>query len=351
MPEPQALLDAAAASGVFSGAVLRVEDLAGARTLLSHVTGTTSADPPGAPVRAASLFDLASLTKLITATATLRLAAGGTLALEADVGVLVGAADGPHQGVTVRHLLEHTSGLPAWAPLWRTGPVLDSALRTPREAPVGSRHRYSDIGFLVLMKVLETVSGQSLQALLTELVLEPFGMAHTAYRAVDVSSPAALLQSGDIVATERCPERGLLVGAVSDRNTWHLGGVGPHAGLFGPAADLASFAQTWWQAPDRGLLPRALWQAIWEPPGSPGGHVLGWDTVAPEGYTSVGRALSPRSRGHLGFSGCSLWIDPERAIAVILLSNRIHPRRDDTRIRELRPALHDAVARAVDAVR
>ncbi len=350
MPDPAALLDAAAADGVFSGAVLRVEDLATPTTLLEHVVGRTSAEPQGAPVRADSLFDLASLTKLVTATTTLRLVAQSLLDLDADVGALLDAPTGLHQGITVRHLLEHTSGLPAWAPLWQAGPVMDVALATPREAAPGSRHCYSDIGFLVLMRVLETVTGAGLRALQRDLVLEPFGLTRTDYRGVGPGAPE-LLQSGDVVATERCPERGLLIGAASDRNTWHMGGVAPHAGLFGPAGDLATFARRWWTAPSRGLLPASLWQAVWRPPAHPGGHVLGWDTVPPQGYTSAGRRLSPRSRGHLGFSGCSIWIDPDRAVAVILLSNRIHPHRDDTRIRDLRPALHDAVASAVDAVR
>jgi len=348
LADPEGLLDAAAEARVFSGAVLRVEDLAGGCPILEHVVGRTSDEPVGAPVRADSHFDLASLTKLITATATLRLGADGVLGLDDDVGALLG--DDLHRAITVRHLLEHTSGLPAWLPLWRSGPVLDTALSTPREAPVGERHCYSDIGFLVLMRVLQVRTGKDLDELLRELVLAPFGLQDTAFRGAGAPDQA-LVQTGDVVATEHCPERGFLVGAASDRNTWHLGGVAPHAGLFGPAADLASFARRWWTAPATGLLPEPLWRAIWEPPSLPGGHVLGWDTVAPEGYTSAGRQLSPRSRGHLGFSGCSLWIDPDRAIAVILLTNRIHPRRDDTRIRDLRPALHDAVARAVDAVR
>jgi serine-type D-Ala-D-Ala carboxypeptidase len=346
--EPGALLSEAAADGVFSGAVLRVEDLAAGTPILEHVVGRSSSEPPGGAVRADSLFDLASLTKLITATGALRLVADGTLDLDDDVGALLG--DDLHSGITVRHLLDHTSGLPAWAPLWRSGPVLDTALTTPREAPVGDRHKYSDIGFLVLMRVLEARTGKHLEALLTELVLAPFGMHATSWRGVGTPD-RDVLQSGDVVATEHCPERGLLVGSASDRNTWHLGGVAPHAGLFGPAVDLASFAHCWWSAPSAGLLPEPLWQTIWQPPLHPGGHVLGWDTVAPDGYTSAGRELSSRSRGHLGFSGCSLWIDPDRAVAVVFLSNRIHPGRDDMRIRDLRPALHDAVARAVDAVR
>lgn len=346
MPDPAALLDTAVRDGVFSAAVLRVDALDGA-LLTEHVVGASSADPPGAPIDADSAFDLASLTKLITATATLRLVDRGLLALDSDVGGLLDSA--LHAGIAVRQLLEHTSGLPAWAPLWRIGPVLESALATPREAPPGTRHRYSDIGFLVLQAVLETVAGAPLEEIVRDEVLMPFGLTHTGYR-TPTSAPG-LLAGGGIVATEVCPDRGFLVGAVSDRNTWHAGGVAPHAGLFGPAVDLATFARRVWSARSRGLLSDRLWSGIWAPPPFPGGHVLGWDTVAPDGYTSAGRLLSPDSRGHLAFTGCSLWIDPARRVAITLLCNRIHPTRDDTRIRALRPLLHDAVARAVDAVR
>lgn len=349
MPEPRALLDAAVADGVMSAAVLRVEDLVRGEPLLSHVVGRTSAEPPGAAARADSRFDLASLTKLITATAALRLVSRGQLDLDADVAALRQEADGLHAGMTPRHLLEHSSGLPAWAPLWESGAVRDVALATPREAEPGARHRYSDIGFLVLADVLERVAARPLQELLHDEVLGPFGLERTTFR--DRRSTPGLLATGDVVATEVCPDRGFLVGTVSDRNTWHLGGVAPHAGLFGPAADLAAFARAFWSSADTGLLAPGLFEAVWQPPAHPGGHVLGWDTVAPEGYTSAGRVLSPGSRGHLAFTGCSLWIDPERAIAVIHLCNRIHPTRDDVRIRTLRPALHDAVARAVDALR
>ena len=158
---------------------------------------------------------------------------------------------------------------------------------------------------------------------------------------------AALLQTGDVAATEHCPRRGFLVGEVSDGNTWAIGGASGHAGLFGPASEVAAFAQAWWDAPTTGFLDPDLRDAAWGEPPEPGTHVLGWDTVAGAG-SSVGSKLSRRSHGHLAFSGCSLWVDPERAVAIVLLTNRIHPSREDTRIRGLRPRVHDAVADVVD---
>lgn len=351
MPEPWAdvrdLLDTGQRSGIFSAAVLATQDLRTSRVLFEHVCGTTESGPTGLVVHRAARFDLASLTKLITATAALRLAAAGVLDLDAPVGGLLRGRvpRGAGAAITPRHLLAHTSGLPAWTPLWESGDVLEVALRIAPVAPPGDSHTYSDIGFLWLAATMVSAAGAPLDHLLKREVLDPLEMAATRFHPL----PIAALDA-DVVATEVCPERGLLRGQVSDRNTWHLGGIGPHAGLFGPLGDLLAFAQAWFDAPATGYLPAAIRDEAWGPPSIPGGHILGWDTVAPRGYTSVGRVLSARSHGHLAFTGPSLWIDPDRAVVVVLLCNRIHPTRDEPRLRALRPALHDAVARAVDAV-
>jgi CubicO group peptidase (beta-lactamase class C family) len=324
------LLEAAAGDGTFSGAVLRVEDLRGPGALVEHVVGTVSADPPGPPVRPDTLFDLASLTKLYTATAVLRLVARGELTLDPSL----------------RDLLEHRSGLPAWAPLY-DGATPRAAARAIQPGPRG-RHVYSDIGFLQL---LDRLPGPVDEVIARE-VLEPLQLSATGFRGVGQPPAAAavLLAGGDVAATERCPRRGLLVGEVSDGNTWALGGVSGHAGLFATAADVGRFARGWWTAPETGFLPLALRDEAWGDPPEPGTHVLGWDTAALEG-SSLGSRLSRRSHGHLAFTGCSLWVDPDRAVAVIFLNNRIHPHRDDRRIRALRPLVHDAVADVVDLAR
>ncbi len=331
MPERlRRLLESAAADGVFSGAVLRVEDLAAGEALAEWVVGRTSAEPPGPAVRADTAFDLASLTKLYTATAVLRLVARGELQLDG----------------WIRGVLDHRSGLPAWSALWERGDVREQA----RLVPAGPRgdHLYSDIGFLQL---LDSLPGP-IDAVIRAEVLDPLGLEATRYRGVGAGEEAALqlLSTGDVAATERCPRRGLLVGEVSDGNTWAMGGASGQAGLFAPASDVAAFAQGWWRAPETGFLPRELRDAAWGAPAEPGTHVLGWDTVRPGGTSSAGR-LSAGSYGHLGFTGTSLWVDPDRAVAVVLLSNRIHPRRDDDRIRALRPLVHDAVADYVDGCR
>lgn len=326
----RALLNGAVSDGTCSGAVLRIEDLAAGRPLVEIAVGTVSSEPLGPPVRPDTAFDLASLTKLYTATAVLRLAARGGLMLDEGL----------------RDLLEHRSGLAAWAPLYEKSDPRRAA-RSVKAGPRGG-HVYSDIGFL---KLLDRLPGPVEEVLARE-VLVPLGLKATVFRPVGQGTEVAeaLLATGDVAATEHCPRRGFLVGEVSDGNTWALGGGAAHAGLFAPASDVAAFARGWWTAPETGFLPRDLRDDAWGDPPEPGTHVLGWDTVAPEG-SSVGTKLSRRSHGHWAFTGCSLWIDPERAVAVVLLCNRIHPSRDDDRIGALRPLVHDAAADVVDQLR
>ncbi len=335
LSEPQRILERAASDGVFSGAVLHVEDLAGQGPLGGWAVGRVSTEPLGPAVGLGTLFDLASLTKLFSVTATLRLVDRGLLDLDESL----------------RQLLEHRSGLPAWRPYFAgSDPVLAQALAEPRLHEPGSRHVYSDVGFLHLLQRLQEATGQGIAELIQEEVLDPLGLRNTGYRGVGGGSPGVL--EAAVCATEICPRRGLLVGEVGDGNTWAMGGCSTHAGLFAPAADLALFARGWWSAPATGFLSQGLRDAAWGDPAEPGTHVLGWDTVAAApAVSSVGSKLSRRSRGHLGFTGTSLWIDPERAIAVILLTNRVHPSREDNRIREVRPQVHDAVADFVDCLR
>lgn len=335
LPEPRRILEQAASDGVFSGAVLHIEDLAGQRPLGAWGVGRVSAEPSGPPVLLSTLFDLASLTKLFSVTATLRLVDRGVLDLDESL----------------RHLLEHRSGLPAWRPYFACSEsVVTQALAEPRIHEPGSRHVYSDVGFLHLLHRLQEATGQGIAEIIQDEVLDPLGLRNTGYRGVGDGPPAVL--DAALCATEICPRRGLLVGEVGDGNTWAMGGRSTHAGLFAPASDLAVFARGWWDAPATGFLSQELRDAAWGPPAEPGTHVLGWDTVsAVANASSVGTKLSRRSRGHLGFTGTSLWIDPERAIAVILLTNRVHPSREDNRIRGLRPRVHDAVADFVDCLR
>ena len=170
--ELRRLLQQAVAEGVFPGAVLRVESLGGSGALLQQSVGRVSSDPPGPEVSLDTVFDLASLTKLYTATATLRLVAEGMLNLDDAVDVLLGAGAEHLAGVTVRQLLEHRSGLPAWRPYYEGGDVRAAALAEPLLREPGQEHEYSDVGFLVLMEILERVSGVSLRRLVSREVLK-----------------------------------------------------------------------------------------------------------------------------------------------------------------------------------
>ena len=351
--ELRALLAEGVSDGIFSGAVLRIEDLKGAGAHIECSEGRVSSAPIGPVVTPATLFDIASLTKLFSATVTLRLIAEGSLSLDADVAALLGGRSQHLNGVTVRHLLEHRSGLPAWRAFFEgSESVLHAAMQEPLEAAPGTRYLYSDVGFLVLMAVLEKVSGLSYSHLMIREVLVPLGLYETGYRssAAGESVCLARVAEGEFAATEQCSYRGLLCGEVHDDNTWAMGGVAAHAGLFASAAQLGAFARGWWDAPQLGYLPADLRDQVWSAPNPPYSHVLGWDTVT-AGVSSVGSKLSRISRGHLGFTGTSLWIDPERAVAVVFLSNRVHPSREGVEsIRRFRPRLHDAVADFVDQV-
>jgi CubicO group peptidase (beta-lactamase class C family) len=207
-----------------------------------------------------------------------------------------------------------------------------------------SKTVYSDLGILLLGEVLERVTGKGLEDLANEEVLGPLGMSDTRYR------PPASLRSR-IAPTEVDPWRGRLVhGEVHDENAFGLGGVAPHAGLFSTARDLAAFAQMMLNGGAFGghrlLKPETIALFTRRADRVPGSsRALGWDTPSPP--SSAGALFSASSYGHTGFTGTSLWIDPERELFAILLTNRVHPTRENPKITELRPAFHDAVMEAI----
>jgi CubicO group peptidase (beta-lactamase class C family) len=300
-----------------------------------------------------TIWDLASLTKVVgTTTAVMQLWEEWRIELDAPVQRYLPEFVGPHKElVTVRHLLTHSSGLPAWRPLYKeaTSPAnaLELVYATPLDTLPGVRMVYSDLGAILLGRIVERVSGQPLDRYLAEHVFTPLGMSSTMFR-----PPASLLPR--IAPTERDPWRGRLVrGEVHDENAYFMGGVSGHAGLFSTAHDLTRFAQmllghgrlngmrivqaatidTFTRVQDSTLSNRAL----------------GWEV--PNGSNSAGHKLSRHAFGHTGFTGTSIWIDPERDLFVLLLTNRVDPTRANTRIAEVRVALADAVVAAIDATR
>jgi CubicO group peptidase (beta-lactamase class C family) len=298
-----------------------------------------------------SLWDLASLTKVVgMTTAMMQLVEQDRVDLDAPVSRYIPefAGEGKDR-VTVRHLLTHSSGLPSWRPLYKEALTPDTALAiiyaTPLDTVPGARMVYSDLGAIIAGKIVERVSGEPLDVYLGRHLTGPLGMTSTTYR------PDASLRAR-IAPTEFDPWRQRLVhGEVHDENAYMLGGVSGHAGLFSTAADLTRFARMMLNGGTldgvRVLRPQTIAQftAVQDPTLSH--RALGWET--PSGRNSAGSRMSARAFGHTGFTGTSLWMDPERGTFVVLLSNRVNPSRQNSRIVQVRIALADAVMAAFGA--
>ena len=296
-----------------------------------------------------TVYDLASLTKVVgTTTALMILFDEGRIDVEAPVSKYLPAFAGGHKdSVTVRHLLTHRSGLPAGRDLWRTAKNPQEARLMVIDAPLtckpGTCYIYSDLGADILGMIVETVSGQGLDEFLEARVFAPLGMTDTGFR------PADSLRTR-VAPTEVMPPRGYpLQGEVHDENAYALGGVAGHAGLFSTAADLSVFAQMMLNGGTYGDVrvvadsTVALFTRR-----SAGSRALGWDTA--NGNGGAGQYLTERAYGHTGYTGTSLWIDPDREMFVILLTNRVHAakaRRPATVISDVRADLADAAVLAV----
>jgi len=366
-------IERATAAGVFPGAVILVSQAG--RVLYHAAFGCRSLQPERAPMQPATIFDLSSLTKpLATTTAFMLLVRDGKVQLDDRVTRFLhnfGVHGKTH--VTFRHLLAHCSGLPGWLPFYREIERIERQGRLNfvasrgakewvyeqihRERPAyetGARSVYSDLGFMLLGELIELISRQPLDRFCHERIFRPLGLRGTAF--VDLSAlrlKQLVPVTGMIAPTERCPWRKrILCGEVHDDNAWAMGGVAGHAGLFASAAEVDALATrllACWRGEDD-FVPRAVVREFWTPvPSVPDSTwALGWDTPSPAG-SSAGTRMARRAVGHLGFTGTSLWIDLERAVSVVFLTNRVHPTRDDERIREVRPRVHDAVMEALGA--
>jgi CubicO group peptidase (beta-lactamase class C family) len=284
-----------------------------------------------------TIFDLASLTKVAaTAPAVLALAAQGQLGLDDAVGRYLPRFT--HSAVTVRHLLTHTSGLPASVKFyqWCTSreELLDDLYATELEAPPFTRVVYSDLGFMLLGELVAAVAGEPLDLVVRRLIAEPLGMTHASY------NPA----SGDFAATERRDDGTPWIGVVHDENARLMGGVAGHAGLFATAADLAAFAG-WWTGEDDGPVPAGLRREAERPQtaGLDGDRGLGW-TRQGDRYDILGGTWPRSAVSHTGFTGTSLALDSTTGVWVVLLTNAVHFGRDATAVKALRRAFHAAVA-------
>ena len=311
-----------------------------------HLGWTADSSPV---VAERTIYDLASLTKVIgTTTAVMILFDEGKIHLDDPVvRYIPDFRGGGRESVTIRHLLEHRSGLPAGRDLWRIAHTAEEAraavIATPLATPAGKYFVYSDLGADMLAFVVEAVSGQRLDQFLAVRVFTPLGMSDTRFR------PDASLR-GRIAPTEIDPPRGYpLRGEVHDENAYALGGIAGHAGLFSTAGDLSIFAQMMLNGGTlNGTRIVADSTVRLFTRRAAGSRALGWDTCA--GEYGCGRYMGANAYGHTGFTGTSLWIDPEREMFVILLTNRVHAaraRRPAKVISDVRADLADAAALAV----
>ena len=331
-PTVTRVVDEAIANRVFPGAVVEIGRAAGPVATMAR--GSLTYDERSTPVTAATIYDLASLTKVLaTAAVMVKLLGSGRMRLEDPVRRWIASWTGADRDTgTIQDLLEHASGLPAHRHYYKTShgrAAFEAAICTePLEYAPRARSLYSDPGFMLLGFAIENAGGAPLDQLFEQWRRDEAGtpielMFRPERSWLDRTAPTEVDPTGK-------PRRGV----VHDENADALGGVAAHAGLFGTAAAVGECARWWMSSP---ALPRFARKS--SVPGS--SRALAWDTMLPT--SSCGTRLSPAAIGHTGFTGTSLWIDPAQDLYVAFLSNRVHPARDREGIQQVRRALHDAV--------
>ncbi len=323
--------------------------------LVAHkALGRFTYDPVSPEVTSANLFDLASLTKVAATTAmAMILYERGLLDLEAPITAIIPefagqfASDDPRRReVTLRMLLAHTSGLPAYEKLFLRAhsreELLQAAFTTPLAAAPGARAEYSDIGFIILGVALERLADESLDGFCQREIFGPLGMTHTTFK------PAhSLKNSIPPTADDRTFRHRIIQGEVQDENASVLGGIAGHAGLFSTAEDLAIFAHAIVNG-GHPILRSSTVELFSRRESAPEGtsRALGWDT--PSAPSQSGKYFSSHSFGHLGYTGTSLWIDRDRQLSITLLTNRTWPDCANQAIKQVRPAFCDAVIEVLE---
>ena len=334
--------------GAAPGAALAVGRFGRLVHLKAYGTIDYAADAPA--VEPTTLFDLASLTKVVaTTTAAMILEDEGKLDLSRSVYSYLPEFSAPDKAaITVRMLLAHRGGLEAFAPLWKQWRGRADYLAQINARPLANlpdtKVIYSDWDFVLMGMIIERITGTTLDAFTAARVFAPLGMSAT--RFAPDTTDATLMRRVALTALDTL--RGQIHGTVHDPNAWALGGVAGHAGLFGSARDLAVFAQLLLNggtyAGTRIVKPATI--ARWTSTHDVGSsRALGWDT--PSAVSSAGRFFSPRSFGHTGYTGTSMWVDAERGLFVVLLTNRVNSRGEATRHVQLRRDVADAVQSAI----
>jgi serine-type D-Ala-D-Ala carboxypeptidase len=345
--EARGVVAAAILARAFPAAVVEVGT--SAEVLWREAAGALTYEPDAAAVSDRTVFDLASLTKIVaTATIAMRQIDAGSLTLDDRISRwLLRWRGADCERATVSDLLAHSSGLPAYLPLYRDHAgrqAFESAIcATPLEFAPGTRSIYSDLGFMLLGFALETSAGRALPSQFAAVAGE-LGLESMAF-------PPPPNWHREIAPTELDAWRGrLLVGEVHDENAAALGGAAGHAGLFGSVEDVGRFARAVLQTlsgTPRLATPETMRRFVRRTtvPGS--SRALAWDTMLPT--SSCGTRMSPAAIGHTGFTGTSLWIDPSSDVYVVLLTNRVYPARGNDAIQPVRREFHDAVMKTVAA--
>jgi serine-type D-Ala-D-Ala carboxypeptidase len=342
-------LEQAVAQRAFPGAAVAIVHRDQVTALKVFGRFTYEADSP--TVSADSIFDLASVSKVIaTTTMAMILYERGLLDLEAPVAGAVpefATDDSRRRDITFRMLLSHCSGLPAHEKLYLTAKsreeLINAALRVPLKYDPGTHVEYSDIGFITLGAALERIAEEPIDRFCRREIFGPLGMLETAFNPPTAWRTRILPTQDDQAFRKR-----IIQGEVQDENASVMDGVAPHAGLFAVAADVCSFACAMLNSGVPIVRPETL--AVFSrrqtsPPDT--SRALGWDT--PSSPSQSGKYFSPSSFGHLGYTGTSLWIDPERRLSVTLLTNRTWPDCSNAAIKEVRPRFHDAVVEALES--
>ena len=348
-------MQSAVDEGVFPGAVLLFG--IGENLLFHKAFGFATLHPEKEPLHIDTIFDLASLTKpLATTLGIMGLVEQGLLFLDQSLNELTHSIGLPeNSGITLRHLLAHSAGFPPYHPYYleldriqgnRKEKLQEWVENTRLIYSPGTQTLYSDLGFILLEKIFEDTAGEDLHVWTTKNIYNPLGLHQMGFRPLEapgVADPSAY------AATEDCPWRKkILRGEVHDENAYAVGGISGQAGLFGTALEIFRLLRAMKKSYDEkqkseifnGELVHIFWERQHE--GEKTGRALGFDVPAGEN-SSTGRFFSRNSVGHLGFTGTSFWLDLEKDLIVILLTNRVHPTRANEKIRVFRPLIHDRI--------
>ncbi len=342
------LLQDAIAKHVFPGCSLAVTN--NGKLIALKSLGHFTYEPDSPEVLPESIFDLASLTKVLaTTTMAMLLYERGLLDLELPVAAIIpqfAADDSRRPEVTLRMLLAHSSGLPAYEKLFLQAhsrdQILRAAIATPLSADPGVRAEYSDIGFIVLGIALEKIADETLDRFCQREIFGPLGMVRTSFNPSNTWRASISPTADDHTFRKRTVQ-----GEVQDENASVLGGIAGHAGLFATTHDVALFAHAMLSGGRPILRPETL-ALFTKRQSAPEGtsRALGWDTPSPPSQS--GKYFSAHSFGHLGYTGTSLWIDPARQLSITLLTNRTLPDCSNHAIKQVRPAFHDAVIESLE---